>query len=253
MTTLATDKVRDYELGDVNELPVIAADILYEGAAIGDNASGYMRPLVSGDPFRGFVERKVDNSVGSAGDKNVRLLKRGLIKLSVSGLAITDVGRPVYATDDDTFVLTGIGTYIGHVYRYISSGVGIIAFSADKPEEEMVVVIPIILSKVANGDILTAYTPGFHGRIKALDFAVSDPATTAAKAATLNAEIGTTNLTGGTVALTSANCTPLGAIVAGAAITAGAAFDRDDTISIEASGVTAFVEGQGYLLIKLGK
>ena len=42
MTTLATDKVRDYELGDVNELPVIAADILYEGAAIGDNASGYM-------------------------------------------------------------------------------------------------------------------------------------------------------------------------------------------------------------------
>jgi len=117
----------------------------------------------------------------------------------------------------------------------------------------MFVVIPIILSKVANGYILTSYTPGFHGRIKALDFAVSDPATTAAKAATLNAEIGTTNLTGGTVALTSANCTPLGAIVAGAAITAGAAFDRDDTISIEASGVTAFVEGQGYLLIKLGK
>ena len=253
MTTLAADEARDYELGDINELPVIAADIIYEGAAVGDNASGYARPLASGDPFRGFAERKVDNSSGSAGDKNVRLVKKGLISLAVSGLAITDVGRPVYATDDDTFVLTGIGSYIGLVHRYVSSGVGIIAFDADKLEEVQIVSIPITLAKLANGDVVTTYTPGFHGRIKALDFVVHDPVTTGAKAATLNAEIGTTNLTGGTVALTSANCTPLGAIVAGAAITGAAAFKDTDTISIEASSVTTFIEGTGVLLVKLGK
>lgn len=253
MTTLAKNSPRFWELGEHNELPIIAADIVYQGAAVGDNASGYMRPLVSADPFRGFALEKCDNSAGSAGDLNVKLLESGKIQLSISGLAITDVGRPVYATDDDTFVLTGIGSFIGHVTRYVSSGVGIVKFDATKPEEEMIVTIPITLSNVADGDVLTTLTPGFHGRIKSLDFAVGVPVTTAAKLSTLNAEIGTTNLTGGTVALTSANCTPLGKIVAGAAITAAAAFTNTDTISIEASSTTAFVEGDGYLLLTLGK
>ncbi|GEM_PF-3560878 len=43
MTTLATDKPRDYELGDHNDLPAITGDILYEGAAVGLNGSGYSR------------------------------------------------------------------------------------------------------------------------------------------------------------------------------------------------------------------
>ena len=237
MTTLAANEPRAWSLGDHNELPVIAADIVYQGAAVGDNASGYMRPLVSGDPFRGFALEKVDNASGAEGDLNVKLLVRGKVKLSVGSLAITDVGRPVYATDDNTFVLTGIGTYIGHVHRYVSSGIGIVAFDADIPEEESVISIPIALSNVAAADILTTFTPGFHGRIKSLDFAVGVPVTTAAKLATLNAEIGTTNLTGGTVALTSANCTPLGKVVADAAITAAAAFKNTDTISVEAKMV----------------
>jgi len=253
MTTLAANLPRAWELGDHNDLPIIAADIIYQGAAVGDNASGYMRPLVSGDPFRGFALEKCDNAAGAAGNKNVKLLVKGKIQLAISALAITDVGRPVYATDDNTFVLTGIGSYIGHVHRYVSSGYGIITFDADKPEEEQIVSIPITLSNVADGDVLTTFTPGFHGRIKSLDFAVGVPVTTAAKLSTLNAEIGTTNVTGGTVALTSALCTPRGKIVAGTAITGDAAFKNSDTISIEASGTTAFIEGDGYLLIKLGK
>lgn len=131
MTTLAKDAMRTYELGDTNAIPVIAADIIWEGAAVGDNGSGYARPLVAGDPFRGFAERKVDNSAGAAGDKNVRPKSKGRIKLSISGLAITDVGKDVYASDDDTFTLTkGSNTRIGHVYRYVSSGVGIVEFDA---------------------------------------------------------------------------------------------------------------------------
>lgn len=139
MTTLAADSVRDLELGNINELPVIASDIIYEGAAVGDNASGYMRPLVAGDPFRGFAERKADNATGAAGAKNVRLLREGKISLSISGLAITDVGKDVYASDDDTFTLTkSTNTRIGYVYRYVSSGVGIVAFrDAEGVEAEL--------------------------------------------------------------------------------------------------------------------
>lgn len=129
MTTLAADKARDFELGDVNELPVVASDIIYEGAAVGDNASGYARPLVAGDKFKGFAESKVDNSAGAAGDKNVRVKARGRIKLSISGLVIGDLGKRVYASDDDTFTLTATNnSEIGFVYRFVSPGVGIVEF-----------------------------------------------------------------------------------------------------------------------------
>lgn len=129
MTTLAKAKVRAYEGMGPNELPVIAADIIYQGAAVGDNGSGYARPLVAGDPFRGFAKDDVDNSAGSAGDKTVELVTKGRVQLAVSGLAITDVGKDVYASDDDTFVLTkSTNTRIGFVHRYVSSGVGIVEF-----------------------------------------------------------------------------------------------------------------------------
>jgi len=136
MATLAADKARTVELGDINEIPVIASDIIYEGAAVGDNASGYARPLVAGDPFRGFAERKADNSAGAAGDVNVRIKTKGLIKLPISSLAITDVGKDVYASDDDTFTLTkSTNTRIGYVHRWESTGVGIIAFETNDGAE----------------------------------------------------------------------------------------------------------------------
>mgnify|MGYP007073182467 CR=1 FL=1 len=114
------------------------------------------------------------------------------------------------------------------------------------------VAIPVDLNSISGaGDVLTTWTPGHRGKILDMDFAVSKPVTTAAKAATLNAEIGTTNLTGGAIALTSANCTPLGAIVAGSAITADNVFGASDTVSIEAASVTQFSEGQGFVLMRI--
>lgn len=111
--------------------------------------------------------------------------------------------------------------------------------------------LPITLAGVTAADVLTTFTPGHKGKITAVAFAVTTPVTTAAKAASLNLEIGTTNLTGGVVALTSANCTPLGAVVAGSAITAANEFTATDTISVEAASVTAFSEGAGVLFITI--
>lgn len=131
MTTLAADKSRAYESGAVNSLPVIASDIIYEGAMVGDNGSGYARPLVAGDPFRGIALRKADNSAGAAGDVRVELRPNGFVELPISGLAITDAGKDVYASDDDTFTLTqSTNTRIGFVYRWVSTGVGVVAFRA---------------------------------------------------------------------------------------------------------------------------
>lgn len=130
MATLAADKPRAFELGEHNDLPVIANDCIFEGAAVGDNGSGYARPLVAGDPFRGFAAEKTDNTGGSAGALRVRCRRFGDVQLAVSGLAITDVGKDVFASDDDTFVLTqSTNTRIGYVKRFVSSGVGIVRFN----------------------------------------------------------------------------------------------------------------------------
>ena len=67
MTTLAADTPRVYELGDVNEIAVIASEIIYEGSAVGVvNGTGHARPLAATDTFAGFAQYQVDNSAGAA-------------------------------------------------------------------------------------------------------------------------------------------------------------------------------------------
>ena len=107
------------------------------------------------------------------------------------------------------------------------------------------------LADITGADLLTAWTPGFNGRILSMEFFVEKPATTAAKLATLTPKINATNVTGGAVALTSANCTPQGARVAGSAVTAGFTFTPTDTIGIVGSGVTAFIEGGGWIILTM--
>jgi len=132
MTTLSDNKQRTLVLGERNEFPVIASDIIYEGAAVGIvDASGHAQPLTSSDRFVGFAEEKADNSDGSAADINVRVIKSGTVVLAVSGAVITDVGQPVYASDDDTFsfIKTG-GVFIGFARRFVSSGYMEVEFNA---------------------------------------------------------------------------------------------------------------------------
>lgn len=114
------------------------------------------------------------------------------------------------------------------------------------------IAIQVDLAQIsAAGDVFSAYVPGY--RFKILDFAymANVPASTAAKAATLNLEIDAVNVTGGEIALTSANASPLGAKVSGSAITASQIGAAGSSISVEAASVTAFAEGSGTLLIRI--
>ena len=132
MATRASDIARDFQLGELEQYPVIASDIIYEGSAVGENGSGYARPLVATDPFLGFALRKADNSAGAAGDINVTVKTRGKVVLPISAIAITANDRPaVYASDDDTFTLTSTSnTLIGYVSRWISTGYAVVEFDA---------------------------------------------------------------------------------------------------------------------------
>jgi hypothetical protein len=134
MTTLAANarRVITPAATDTAHYPVIASDIVFEGAAVGlVVASGHARPLAATDIFGGFAELKADNSAGAAAAINVACRTHGRIRLAIGSLAITDIGKPVYASDDDTFTLTqGTSVYVGRVAEFISTGIGVVEFDA---------------------------------------------------------------------------------------------------------------------------
>ena len=138
MTTLSVDSPQTIVTGDFNSIGIIADDIVFEGAMVGDNASGYGRPLVAGDLFRGHALMQVDNTDGLAGAKEIRLRTgryRG--KVTLTGVLITDAGKRVYASDDAVLTLTGEGnSLVGVVLRYDSSNKAIVEFQTNEPFAE---------------------------------------------------------------------------------------------------------------------
>lgn len=131
MTTQSKDNQREF-VGPRNEADVIAADIIYEGSAVGlVTATGDCRPLQAGDGFMGFAEDQTDNSAGAAGALRQRTIDVGRVQLAVSGAVATDFGQPVYATDDNTFVFSPVAAvFVGFVTRFVSSGVVVVDFNA---------------------------------------------------------------------------------------------------------------------------
>lgn len=128
---LSADTPRVYAVGEIESYPVAASVTIYEGSAIGENGSGYARPLTAADPFLGFAVRGVSGE-SAAGTNRVEVKTRGRIQLSISALAVTANDRPaVYASDDGTFTLTASSnSLIGYVSRWVSTGVAIVEFDA---------------------------------------------------------------------------------------------------------------------------
>lgn len=128
---LSADVVQVYEIGGMNTYPVKASSTIYKGAAVG-LSSGYARGLVAGDAFVGFADALADNSATATdGYINVDVKSSGIIKLTITSVAITDVGSPVYASADGTFTLTkGSNSFIGNVYRYVTTNTAMVAFLA---------------------------------------------------------------------------------------------------------------------------
>jgi len=129
MATLAKDKSRIFSVNSTtNRVPIIADDIVYQGAAVGESSStGTGRPLVSGDTFLGFATAKVDNAASA---KDITVYDKGHVWLSgvtgVTGQA--DLNATVYATDDDSFTLTASGaSSIGKITDY-SATLGVLVY-----------------------------------------------------------------------------------------------------------------------------
>jgi len=122
--------------GEQSQAPVKGSTTIYEGGMLG-LTSGYARELVAGDLFLGHALEYIDNSSGSDGDLQVKIM-RGTYRLQVtlSDVAITDVGSRVFASADDTLTLTpGSNSMVGVVARYVTTDTAIVEFQTSAVAE----------------------------------------------------------------------------------------------------------------------
>lgn len=245
-------------------VPVKAATKCIQGGiAVLDTGVAAPGRTATGLVAIGIFEDTADNTSGATGAINARV-RRGTFKFAAGGgadaIVQANVGAPCYIIDDQTVGLTdgnGTRSYAGAIAEIGPDGqpyVEIGAVIVNPPGLQFpvgTVSLGVDLASLINAQTIQSVL-GFAGRIKSVSFVVAKPVTTGAKAATLTAQIGATPVTGGAIALTSANCTPQGAEVAGSAVTALNTFTAAQAVGAVVSGVTAFVEGQGTLIIHLG-
>ena len=137
MAVLAADKqVSIAASQEKREYPVVAADICYKGGFAGVDPAGYTKPFQPGDLFVGIFYGQQDNSAGAAAAKYAKVITQGDAELTLSGVALTDIGRPVYATDDNTIAFTGHpDAYVGRVVNYLAANTALVRLKApgEKP------------------------------------------------------------------------------------------------------------------------
>lgn len=132
MANLTANTPLVYERGNTNSLPIKASTEIFLGSAVG-LTSGYARQLTAGDLFGGFADAHVNNSVATDGANTVPVIQSGLVALAITSAAVTDIGKPVYASDGATFTLTATSnTRIGTIVRWVSTGNVIVKFDAGR-------------------------------------------------------------------------------------------------------------------------
>src|ERR1043166_1956654 len=116
-------EVDHYVDQELRTLGVGAAKIVFKGALLGVNASGYAQPLVAGDAFVGVAYEQADNSGGANGALAVRIYTLRGFGFPVVGARAALIGRLVFASADDTLPFPGAGnSYLGPVQEVRASG-----------------------------------------------------------------------------------------------------------------------------------
>lgn len=255
----ASRAIKAKKLGDTQTFLAANSKTFYHGGMVMLNTSGLLEPAAAA-ANRGVIgvceldsKEHPDGSVASGTGGTTRIsVREGLFSFAATTIANTDIGNLVWAEDDQTLDENGLinEPAAGILVERVGNSEGYVYLSWKRTVQPIYGAFSwsILLATLADGDIVTTFTPGFAGYVTHLEAHVTKAATTAAKLSSLNVEVGTTNVTG-TLALTSANMTPLGAVVS-QALTGTSFFSATDTLSIEAASTTAFIEGSIEIVLR---
>lgn len=108
MAALTENKQRVEKEGRLISMPVKASTKIFKGALVKLGADGYLAPQAAeaGAVHAGVAYEPCDNSAGANGEKSVRVETGRAFYMNGSGFAAADMGKAVYASDDDTVSTT---------------------------------------------------------------------------------------------------------------------------------------------------
>jgi hypothetical protein len=200
MALTASRNVDRYVDQELRTLRVKGTTKLYRGAIVGLTSAGYARGLVAGsDVFCGISYEEMDNSAGADGAKVVRVYTLGDFEHAVSGAVQGDVGRPVFASADDTLTFVAAGnSYVGIVQDFVSSGVVIVRI--DPQRRAVKTVIQLVEDLGAGADIAARAIHGFDADGWIVSARIVNQATTATGIDAGNACVVALAVTAGAVA-----------------------------------------------------
>lgn len=126
MSNLTADRDALRQDGILISMPLAAVKV-FKGSLLAVNTTGYATKAAdtSGFFLAGVAYEQVDNSGGSAGDKNVRVERKGVFEFNFSGTASqATVGSSVYMVDDNTVALAATTTndvLVGRVVQFVTA------------------------------------------------------------------------------------------------------------------------------------
>lgn len=247
MTALSANKViESVNAGEVKAFQMAASTTIYAGGMVMLNSSGLLVPAAVGAGNFGVVGMATESITSDASTASWLEVQEGVFKVVGATLAQADVGELVWATDDATIddVPALNGPVAGYLVEYVgaSSAWVYMSWKLNKQKSYVVLHFSVDAADIADGDIVTTMVPGVVGLITKFSKTIEKAVTTGAKGTTLNLEIGTTNVTGGSLVCTGAES--LGAYQAATAITAANVLAAASTLSVEAASTTTYIEGR---------
>ena len=142
--------------GKLQAFPLYQALHAFESSMIFRKSDGYACLTAAGNPFLGHAFSEANNTAGSSGDLDV-YVRRGpyQAQVTITSIAITDVGKAVYASDDGTLTLTSTSnSYVGRVVRYVAANTCIVEF------QPVGAVTATVVQQAHIADLKVNYTTG---------------------------------------------------------------------------------------------
>lgn len=199
----------------------------------------------------GLTEKLGDTAASPPPEAGIKLYPRILRRVTVTGAASrADILKPIYVTDNQTMTLTrpsDDAEVCGAIIEWHTSTTcdvllfGLVAqlvLGMAGGNYEHFTIGSFDHADLANGNIVTALPMPFHGKFISLHGVVEKAFTGSGGTATLNLEIGGTDVTGGTLVVSTAAGGTIGTKLDAAAITAANVFHEGDTIDLEVASAS---------------
>lgn len=109
MTALVKDIQRVEKRGKLLSMPVKGGVVCFKNALLMIGADGFVKPCISeaGASFAGMGYEKVTATDAADGELSIRIERENAIQVDGAGFVAADLGKEVYAADDNTVQLAG--------------------------------------------------------------------------------------------------------------------------------------------------